>query len=266
MAETFVKEGVEVSWDNTYAKGYGSEYGWWENFGNYEPHTYRIVKEHAHPDLTFVDIGVHIGSVSIFAAAGYRRVVGFEADHCAFLEAMSNVGKNVETRGRIYLHNVAIGDAFDVAMFGGHGPAGNGESTLLVREDGFEERCSLPGRSAEERLGVVESVPQLSTQEIFAFVPEFRAKTVGLVKMDIEGGEKYVVPTWAPFIASSGAALLLSIHFVFLSEEDIDTVLGHVYGAFSSVRNAVTGAAVSRADVLSLRVHDLLCSGCAVVA
>ena len=60
---------------------------------------------------------------------------------------------------------------------------------------------------------------------------------IQLIKMDIEGGEKIVIPCIIPFLQKYKPNFYISLHRVFITENDIDTILDLLFNVYKNCYN-----------------------------
>jgi len=257
---TVVKEGVSINYDNVY-EGYGKKFGWWNNFDNYERRTFALVKEFADPEGVFMDIGGHIGAVAMFAAKLYDRVYTFEPDPFAFKELNANLLAN--NFSNVFPINKAISDTDGETLFGGNGVAGNGESTLLVNYKEFmegREYAYKTERVRDEKKYRNTSVWNVKTTTIKTIQKEFDLDNVRFIKIDIEGGEKIVIPSMKDFLQNNkGAILFLSLHGIFLTLDEVHNIIRIIFEIYPYVYNKHINQ-LTLEDALKIINGDLLCS------
>ncbi len=63
--------------------------GFWASAerGDWEPHTFRTLDRHLNPDATVIDVGAHIGVISLYAATIAKRVISLEPDPISIVRA-----------------------------------------------------------------------------------------------------------------------------------------------------------------------------------
>lgn len=178
------------------------KHGWsfWDAFqDHWESHIDPILERYLRPHNAFIDVGAWIGPISLIAARLCDHVYAFEPDPIAMLALQANVArqrrKNITVRG----------EALSADVDGGRIRIGHRDD----REFGDSMTSTIFSGDAIE-------VPTVTMQTICA-----RARSkIGLVKMDIEGGEETVLPAVAPFLAERGVPLLLSTHAQLVESPD----------------------------------------------
>jgi FkbM family methyltransferase len=168
--------------------------GWdfWRRFeeGSWEPNLDSVLGEHLTPSTVFVDVGAWIGPVTLMAGRICRHVHAVEPDPAALKRLHANVASS--RKKNITIHATAI----------------SGQSgTLQV------------GRRADRQWGDSMTSPWFTAETLDVpcttldqLIGDQQINNIGLIKMDIEGGEELALPPAAGFIHDLGVPLLLSTH------------------------------------------------------
>lgn len=143
-------------------------YEWfWNQFANnsWEPNTFKVFDRFLEKDRNYLDIGAWIGPTVLYAASKAKNVYAFEPDQVAF----SSLKRNIE------LNNIENVVAYPVAV------------SNLWKKINFGA-CKEFGDSMSSEIWSSESgnVPAIS---LFSIIHE---SNPGLIKIDIEGGEKFI--------------------------------------------------------------------------
>lgn len=189
------------------------------NYGNFwslfirdwEPMTLKWIKELSSPHKSFLDIGGWIGPTSLWASKFFRTVHSYEPDPVAFNYLKQNTANNANN---IVLYNAAItADGNPVTLFsrGGLG------SSMTSMYTGEESDAGATG---------------------IKFTNALSADTFGLIKIDIEGGERLIIDTLVEEMSKNPINLIFSFHYDFFAnpEEDFEytrNALKTVYSKFT---------------------------------
>ena len=164
-------------------------------FGIWEPELTDWIAGRLAPGDTFVDVGANIGYYSLLASkrvGSSGRVIGIEACPAVFRQLRENVTRNRLANVRVV--NVAVSDRKGVVQLF-RGPDHNVGETSIFQGAGFEPGDSVDSAPLEEIVG----------REDLA--------SARLIKIDIEGAERFVVPTLVPILRSSRVDLELIVEF-----------------------------------------------------
>lgn len=190
-------------WDEHPHRGENPEledWDFWSAFetGDWEPELEATLGEHLAARSTFLDIGAWIGPVSLIAARMCSQVHAVEPDPVAHERLTANVGR--QRRKNITTWPVALAAADGTVRIGRRSDRRFGDSmtSTIFQGDAIE----VQARTLESLLADVE------------------ATNIGLIKMDIEGGEERVLPACVDTLRSIGAPLLLSTHALLVDDPD----------------------------------------------
>ncbi len=147
----------------------------------------RVVKENLYQvpaDLqgrTVVDIGAHIGSCTVLAAAAGARVIAIEPEASNVALLRTNIAGN---------QNRFTGAALDVAAIAGAVAERAGVHRLFMHES--NTGChSLFRDLAGQALSVFQDVLAIEIGELFS---HYGVDQIALVKIDCEGAERFILP------------------------------------------------------------------------
>lgn len=190
----------------------GLNYGnFWSLFvSDWEPSTLGWIKELANPNKGFLDIGGWIGPTSLWASKFFRTVHSYEPDPVAFKYLELNVANNTNN---VVLHNSAINS--------------DGKEVSLFSRDGLGS--SMTSMYTGKRSNETASGAKLSDA--------LRKDDFGLIKVDIEGGERLIVDSLVEELSNNPINLIFSFHYDFFAKprEDFEhtrDALKTVYSSF----------------------------------
>lgn len=170
----------------------GLNYGnFWSLFvADWEPMTLKWIKELGNPNKAFLDIGSWIGPTSLWASKFFRTVHAYEPDPVAFKYLEQNAMYNAHN---IRLSNAAItSDGKPVSLFsrGGLG------SSMTSMYTGEKSDAGAAGMKLSDAL---------------------RAEDFGVIKIDIEGGERLIIDSLVEEMASNPIDLIFAFHYEFFA-------------------------------------------------
>jgi len=199
--------------------------------GNWEENTFHILDHYQNPDKIYVDIGTWIGPTVLYSANKFKQVICFEPDPIALERLKENL--SVNSFDNITVIGKALSDRDSVSEFGGNGELGNSMSTLLVGLENKEEFYHNYGEegflSYEERKC---DIIQVETITIETALRDIDSTNIGLIKMDIEGGEIILIPAMQTFLETYKPTIYISLHRVFLRESDINEILDILFDIY----------------------------------
>jgi FkbM family methyltransferase len=178
----------------------------WSKFvDGWEGQSMRAMKDFVDNDTVVIDVGAWIGPVTIYAAAlGAKKVYAYEPDPKAYRFLESNCVINPESSGNIVLRAQALSEY-----------------------DGKIQIGSLPGRDLGESTTTVTmgqngiEVDSVSVSTMVKMCELHTAKKI-CIKIDIEGGEKDILPELIGALSYLGKPFLIIIEihpYLFSAEE-----------------------------------------------
>ena len=194
----------------------------WNGVDSWEPETFDIVKRYADPSKSFIDIGAWNGVVSLYASQLFNNVVAIEPDTVAFEKLLKNIELN--PCWNVSCQNVAISNTNGNSMLN-LSLAGDSMSSLLPRDT--EQFPTVNFHSVEtKRFGEINRGSN---------VP------IGLIKMDIEGGEILVIPDMLEFLEDYKPPIYISFHPFWFPENEKNAYIvdfaDYLFGIYRVVRD-----------------------------
>ncbi|QHI35427.1 hypothetical protein IMCC3317_07730 [Kordia antarctica] len=235
MEKTIRKRNVEFKvYDNHKVAGYCPN-GFFTDCiqnGDWEEETFIILEKYARKGKVYIDVGAWIGPTVLFAAKLYEKVVCFEPDPVALLTLEYNL--LINDFEHVVLEKKALAAHIGTIKFGGNWEMGNSESTILVNDASFLSKQAIEGqrgnyKSRSENIIEVPSITIEKVMDTHTIDPE----TIGLIKMDIEGGEYIVLPAMKDFLQTYTPNLYLSLHFGYLLDFQINEILAILFEIYN---------------------------------
>ena len=162
----------------------------------WESQSFICLRKHLNNDNAFVDIGAWIGPLTLYASRLCNYVYAIEPDKVALNHLQKNLAANCD--------NVTL-DKRAIALHD------NGVNLHSTRALGHS-LSNIHGH------GVVrDRVNSVTMQHFFE---EHGIDNIGLLKMDIEGGEFDILPTCLEFLESYNIPIMLGVHSQHLNETD----------------------------------------------
>ena len=172
--------------DRSYVVADGHDW-FWKMFGDgsWEPTTFPIFDKFLDPEKNFVDIGAWIGPTALYAAPRAKQVFAFEPDPVAFRSLVMNLALN--RADNVVPYPVAVSDQWKGIPFGAKTGYGDSMSSQIWAKGDKE-------------------VPAVSFTAILADLEP------GFIKIDIEGGEKFLFTGSHLLLEQIKPTIHLSLH------------------------------------------------------
>ena len=194
----------------------------WQGVSQWEPETFDIVKRYADPGKSFIDIGAWNGVVSLYASHLFNNVLAIEPDVVAFDKLARNVLLN--PCFNVMCRSLAISNQ-------------NGHAVLHQSKPG-DSMSSLVNRENEDTFPITGS-QGVETRTFETLIDS--SVPIGLIKMDIEGGEVLAIPQMMDYLEKHKPPIYISFHPFWFDQE----IKGHtilwlaeaLFGAYLVVRD-----------------------------
>ena len=175
----------------------------------------RLISPLADKNKTYIDVGAWIGPTVLYAAPQFKTVLCFEPDPVACKRLEENLRLNPEMTN-VKLVKKGLYDLDGETYFGGTRELGNSESTFLVNFPFFP---------------IVENVVTVQTTTLKTALKEnsIDPTDIGLIKIDVEGGELVVIPAIASFLEKYAPPVYISLHHCHLTPEQISDILSVLF-------------------------------------
>ena len=167
--------GTEVFWNDYY-------------MSSYEKNT-AIMQRFLSKDHSYIDIGAWIGSTVLFGAQLSKKCYAFEPEPIAFNVLIKNLSLNPNI-SNINLYNAAISDKTGKIKLGSNTLHGDSMSSMVCSNQCIE-------------------VDSFSLND---FIIQNNITDCNFIKIDIEGGEFFVLPSIKDFLYKTKPTLFLSLH------------------------------------------------------
>lgn len=235
---------------------------WWKNkYRNWEPQTFIVFDTFLSKTSSFVDVGAWMGPTTLYAAAKSKHVYCFEPDPEAFRVLSLNLAVNLQYKN-ITAINAALSNTDGEITFGGNGELGNSESTMLVSDPDYTKKQSgaLRTDSAEHDEAWRNSATvQVKTISMDTVEKTHDVKDCTFMKIDIEGGEKIVVPALQSFLQRVRPTLYLSIHWVYLTQEEIEALFDQLSALYPVMYDDSLLHRVNRDRLVAEKITSIVC-------
>ena len=175
----------------------------WDGIENWEKQSFEILEKFADDGAVMLDVGAYNGVLSMYGSKLFNSVYSFEPDPVAYANMVNNIKLNNITN--INVANDAVSNI-------------NGNMTLHMKNAG-DSISSLIDRPAQEYATL--STTDVRTIRLSEFIfNNISGRPIGLIKLDIEGGEIYVIPEMKDYISTYAPSMYISFHPNWFPEKD----------------------------------------------
>jgi FkbM family methyltransferase len=191
------KHNVELEVDDTTVNG-----GFWKGAycGNWEDSTFHVFDEFADETKVVLDIGAWIGPTVLYNAKKFKHVVAVEADKLSVQELQANVKLN-GLDDKVTVVPKAVYHELTTVRFGKNmfmnGARDNDSTSQIQKGDGGYE---------------VETV---TLDELVKSIDG----SLGLIKVDIEGGEEFILEQLLKYHLEHRVPMHISFHYSWWSDK-----------------------------------------------
>jgi FkbM family methyltransferase len=161
----------------------------------WETDTFTVFDRFLNKDTVYFDIGAWIGPTILYTAQISKYAYGFEPDPVAFDVLKANLELNLaeDWYKKVAIHNKAVSTENGFMFIGSKSGGGDSLSSVLFSDN--------------------ETKWKVETIAMTDFIEKNNLKNEKLFfKMDIEGGEYFLIPVLNKTLASHNAILSLSLH------------------------------------------------------
>lgn len=182
--------------------------------GIWEPETFKVLDRFCTPGSTFIDIGAWNGVCSLYAASKGAVCHAIEPDEVAYKALRRNIGLNPDYD--ITPHRLAITSTNGTAWINTGDKFGDSMSSTIVR-------------------GEVEAVDEIDSLTLDRFIDNIGLQIckIGLIKIDIEGGEISLLKQAREFLSHYKPNIYISLHPSWFQDYENDMAI--IETAFFSI-------------------------------
>lgn len=179
-----------------------NDISFWNIIDNWEKHSFEILKKYLNDNKIFIDVGAWNGVLSMYASKIAKKVYCFEPDKIAF-EHLSN--------------NIKLNNIKNINCINKGASLKNGISKFYVRYFG-DSVSSLLDRDMENYK--TNETVEIKTIKLSEFLIENQLKNIGLIKMDTEGSEIYILDDMEKYIEKYKPNMYISFHPNWFPDKD----------------------------------------------
>jgi FkbM family methyltransferase len=204
-----------------------NELDWWHTYGTWENETFDIFDRYLDKDKTFIDIGGWIGTTCIYASKKSKDVYVVEADKCSIKRLTENCQLNCNN---VTVINKAIYSKDCEEIYFGKNK---------IRSDSILNDSMSQIYEDDDDRSRGDCYP-IETITISSLIKQYNIHNISLIKVDIEGGEEFILDDLYFIKKELGIKLYISFHyswwknknlrrFSFLNDEQIQAIVDNPF-------------------------------------
>jgi FkbM family methyltransferase len=181
---------------------------WTHAFSNWENETFRIFDMFLQKDKIFIDIGGWIGTTSIYSSKKSKEVYVVEADKNSFVDLVSNCeinSRNITCINKAIFNEDNIDVSFGKNKFLSNSKLN--DSTSQIYQSTTSDGCY--------RVKTITIQSLIQTYNI-------NYNEISLIKVDIEGGEEYILDDLFSFHTKTKVPMFISFHYSWWNNKNLD--------------------------------------------
>jgi FkbM family methyltransferase len=183
----------------------------WENvYTNWEHETFDTFDKLLDPNKVFIDIGGWIGTTSMYSSRNSKHVYSIEADNQSFIDMSKNL--KINCKNNYTLINKAIYNVDNIELHFGKNKFLNNSimndstSQIYDADDNTCDCCSVMSCTIQSIISQHHINPQ----------------DISLIKVDIEGGEEYILRDLHLIHSIYNVPLYIRFHYDWWKDKNLD--------------------------------------------
>ncbi len=190
-----------------------------ERYKTWEPQTFKVLDKLIIPEKSFIDVGAHIGLVLLYTASKVKKTLGIECDHVAFDSLKKNVKCN-KFHEKVSLEYAALyGENKEIFIGGGERKAEWGGSGIAITNSNDPRSKKINGITID------------------SLIKKYTINDCGLIKIDIEGGEAFIMESMSNFFQTQKSNMYISIHPHLINPGRLQKTISKIFDIFPYVYN-----------------------------
>ena len=182
----------------------------WQTFyKDWEKERFLVYDRFLSPDKIFIEIGGWIGTSTMYCSRKSKFVYCVEADHESFRDLSKNMEINCDQNytliNKAMYHIDDIDVTFGKNMFLNHSKMNDSTSQILTKND---ETYEIKTITIQRLLNDIENIENI--------------ENISLIKVDIEGGEQYILNDLFSIHQTHNIPLYISFHYSWWTDKNLD--------------------------------------------
>lgn len=190
-------------------EGVWDEIEWWKTqYAQWENETFDVFDKYLDKNKTFIDIGGWIGTTCIYASKKSKDVFVVEADKYSVQKLTDNCQQNCDN---VTVVNRAIYKTDNEEIFFGK----NKTNSKSILNDSTSQLYE-----SDDDITHGNCYP-IKTITINSLIKQYNIRDVSLIKVDIEGGEEFILDDLYHVKLELGTRIYVSFHYSWWKDKDL---------------------------------------------
>lgn len=184
-----------------------NDYFWKEIYPDWENETFDIFDKYLNKEKQFLDIGAWVGVTSLYASRLSSYVVCVEADPVSVKKLQHNINTNLLDTNIDIEHSAIYNECTDIIF----GP------------NKFSSTSQLNDSMSQIKLiKTNDSDLLIKTITLDEIIKKYSLNNLSLIKVDIEGGEEYILNDLLEYSKSNNIPVYISFHYDWWIDKNLD--------------------------------------------
>jgi FkbM family methyltransferase len=185
----------------------GNDHFWKYTYSNWENETFDIFDKYLDPNKQFLDIGAWIGTTCLYASKKSSYVVCVEADPISVEKLKTNILLNY----------------FDVKVDVENSAIYNKTTKILFGPNSSNSTSNFNDSMSQIKLIQTKENDILTNTITFQdLISKYKLYNLSLIKIDIEGGEEFILEEILEYVNINKIPAYLSFHYSWWNDKNLD--------------------------------------------
>jgi FkbM family methyltransferase len=180
---------------------------WWSNtYENWENETFEVFDKYLNKKQPFLDIGAWMGTTAIYASMNSSYVVAVECDPVSVERLKANILLN------------KLDTVIDIETFAIYSDT----TEVSFGPNAFSDSSKLNDSMSQIKLSSTNKDHNIKTITFESIIKKYNLSNLSLIKVDIEGGEEYILMDVYNYGLVNKTPLYISFHHCWWNDKNLD--------------------------------------------
>lgn len=186
---------------------------WKNHYSCWENETFEIFDRYLDKNKIFIDIGAWIGTTTMYGSRNSKFVYSIDADKLSFKDLIYNCEQNCENNYKLYNNAIYNKDNIDIKF---------GKNLFLVNSKLNDSTSQI--YSEKDNDNDLNDAYYIKTITLKTILDENNIKPgdISLIKVDIEGGEEFILNELIEINKIYNSKLYVSFHYSWWKDKNLD--------------------------------------------